>query len=94
MTPNCAHLHFTLGNVHVEQGELALAVQAFQEAVRIAPNFVDALFHLGIVLRAQNQLSEAVDPLRQAAEGGLREAQGLLASHCFTPPPLRHQRDT
>jgi len=80
LEPNWAHLHFTLGNAHAEQGELVLAVQAFQEAVRIAPNFVDALFHLGIVLRAQNQLSEAVDPLRQAAEGGSREAQGLLAS--------------
>ncbi|MFA9562211.1 MAG: tetratricopeptide repeat protein [Nitrospirota bacterium] len=80
LEPNWAHLHFTLGNAHAEQGELALAVQAFQEAVRIAPNFVDALFHLGIVLRAQNQLSEAVEPLRQAAEGGSREAQGLLAS--------------
>jgi tetratricopeptide (TPR) repeat protein len=80
LKPNWAYLHFTLGNAHAEQGELALAVQAFQEAVRIAPNFVDALFHLGIVLRAQNQLSEAVDPLRQAAEGGSREAQSLLAS--------------
>ena len=80
LQPDWAHLHFSLGNAHVEQGELALAVQAFQEAVRIAPNFVDALFHLGIVLRAQNQLREAIDPLRRAAEGGSREAQGLLAS--------------
>ncbi len=80
MQPDWAHLHFALGNAHVEQGDLALAVQAFREAVRITPNFVDALFHLGIVLRAQNHLREAIDPLRQAAEGGSREAQGLLAS--------------
>lgn len=80
LQPHWAHLHFSLGKAHAEQGELALAVQAFREAVRIAPNFVDALFHLGLVLRAQNQLSEAVDPLRQAAEGGSRDAQGLLAS--------------
>ena len=80
LQPQWAHLHFTLGKAHAEQGELALAVQAFREAVRIAPNFVDALFHLGLVLRAQNELSEAVDPLRQAAEGGSRDAQGLLAS--------------
>ena len=46
----------------------------------MAPNYVDALFNLGLVLRAHNQLSEAVGPLRQAAEGGSREAQGLLAS--------------
>ena len=78
--PDWAHLQFSLGKAHAEQGELALAVQAFREAVRIAPNFVDALFHLGLVLRAQNQLSDAVDPLRQAAEGGSRDAQGLLAS--------------
>jgi tetratricopeptide (TPR) repeat protein len=80
LQPHWAHLHFTLGKAHAEQGELALAAQAFREAVRISPNFVDALFHLGLVLRAQNELNEAVDPLRQAAEGGSRDAQGLLAS--------------
>ena len=80
LQPDWAHLHFTLGKAYAEQGELAPAVQAFREAVRIDSNFVDALFHLGMVLRAQNLASEAVDPLRQAAEGGSREAQGLLAS--------------
>ena len=80
LQPHWAHLHFSLGKAHAEQGELVLAVQAFREAVSIAPNFVDALFHLGLVLRAQNQLSAAIDPLRQAAEGGSRDAQGLLAS--------------
>ncbi len=78
--PHWPHLHFMLGKAHAEKGELVLAVQAFREAVRIDSNFVDALFHLGIVLRAQNLVSEAVDPLRLAAEGGSREAQGLLAS--------------
>ena len=80
LQPHWAHLHFTLGKAYAEQGELAAAVQAFREAVRIDSNFVDALFHLGMVLRAQNLAHEAVDPLRQAAEGGSREAQGLLAS--------------
>ena len=78
--PDWAHLHFMLGTAHAEQGELALAVLAFREAVRIDPNFVDALFHLGIVLRAQNMMTDAIAPLLQAAEGGSREAQGLLAS--------------
>ncbi len=80
LQPQWAHLHFTLGKALTEQGKLDLAVRAFQEAIRIDPNFVDGLFHLGIVLRTKNQLSEAVEPLRQAAEGGSREAQGLLAS--------------
>jgi tetratricopeptide (TPR) repeat protein len=80
LKPDWAHLYFTLGNAFAEQGELAQAVQAFRKATTIAPDFVDALFHLGIVLRAHNHLSEAIDPLRQAAEGGSREAQGLLAS--------------
>ena len=80
LQPHWAHLHFALGKAYAEQGELFAAVQAFREAVRIDSNFVDALFHLGMVLRAQNLAHEAVDPLRQAAEGGSREAQGLLAS--------------
>ena len=80
LQPNWAHLHFTLGNAHAEQGELTLAVKAFRQAVAIDANFVDALFHLGIVLRAQNRSGEAVEPLREAAVGGSREAQGLLAS--------------
>jgi len=80
LKPDWAHLHFSLGNAHAAQGELIRAAQAFRQAVRVAPNYVDALFNLGIVLRAQNQLSKAVGPLRQAAEGGSREAQGLLAS--------------
>ncbi|MEX2492747.1 MAG: tetratricopeptide repeat protein [Nitrospirales bacterium] len=80
LQPHWAHLQFSLGKAHAGQGELASAAQAFREAVRISSNFVDALFHLGLVLRAQNELIEAVDPLRRAAEGGSREAQGLLAS--------------
>jgi len=80
LEPNWAHLYFAFGKAHAEQGDLTLAVQAFQRAVNIAPNFVDALYHLGIVLRANNQLGDAVDPLRQAAEGGSRDAQLLLAS--------------
>ena len=80
LQPDWAHLHFMLGKAHVAQGDLVEAGQAFRQAVRVVPNYVDALFNLGIVLRAQNQLSEAIDPLRQAAEGGSRDAQGLLAS--------------
>jgi hypothetical protein len=41
---------------------------------------VDAWFHVGVVLRAQNQSGEAVEPLRLAAESGLGEAQSLLGS--------------
>ena len=80
LRPHWAHLHFTLGKAHAGQGELDFALEAFREAVRIAPNFVAAQFHLGIVLRAQNQVNEAIGPLGLAAEGGSREAQGLLAS--------------
>ncbi len=80
LRPHLANQHFTLGKAYAGQGELALALEAFREAVRIAPNFVAAQFHLGIVLRAQNQVDEAIEPLGLAAEGGSREAQGLLAS--------------
>lgn len=80
LQPGWAHLHFSLGKARAEQGKLPQAVASFQRAVELEPDFVDAWFHLGVVLRALNRSGEAVEPLRLAAEGGLGEAQSLLAS--------------
>jgi len=80
LQPAWAHLHFSIGKARAEQGNLPQAVASFQRAVELEPRFVDGWFHLGVVLRAQNRSGEAVEPLRLAAEGGLVEAQSLLAS--------------
>jgi len=80
LQPAWAHLHFSIGKARAEQGKLSQAIASFHRAVELEPGFVEAWFHLGVVLRAQNRSGEAVEPLRLAAEGGLVEAQSLLAS--------------
>ena len=80
LDPQSAHLPYILGRTLLEQGRLDEAGQAFDQAVRIEPSFIEAQYQLGLVLRAQNRLPEAMEPLRLAAEGGSRQAQGLLAS--------------
>jgi TPR repeat protein len=80
LQPAWAHLHFSIGKAFAEQGKLSQAVDSLQRAVELEPRFVNAWFHLGVVLRAQNRSNEAVEPLRLAAEGGSSEAQSLLAS--------------
>jgi tetratricopeptide (TPR) repeat protein len=80
LQPAWAHLHFGIGKAQAEAGNLSQAVAAFQRAVEVEPQLVDAWFHLGVVLRAQNRTGESVEPLRLAAEGGSGEAQSLLAS--------------
>lgn len=80
LQPGWAHLHFAIGKAQAEEGLLSQSALAFHRAVELEPRFVDAWFHLGVVLRAQNRTGEAVEPLRLAAEGGSGEAQSLLAS--------------
>ena len=80
LQPAWAHLHFSLGKAHAERGNLPQAATAFQRAVEMEPRFVEAWFHLGVVQRAQNHSSKAVESLRVAADGGLSQAQDLLAS--------------
>ncbi|WP_342347804.1 tetratricopeptide repeat protein [uncultured Nitrospira sp.] len=80
LQPAWPHLHFAIGKAQAEEGMFSQAAAAFHRAVELEPRFVEAWFHLGVVLRAQNRTGEAVEPLRQAAEGGSGEAQSLLAS--------------
>ncbi len=80
LEPRWGHVTYALGRARLEQGRLPEAEQAFRQAVEVEPSFPEAHYQLSLVLRAQNRLSEAVKPLHRAAEGGLPEAQVLLAS--------------
>ena len=48
LDPNNDIAHFDLGTVYDEQGHKAQAVQEYQMALVIAPNFTDALFNLAV----------------------------------------------
>lgn len=80
LSPRSASLYYALGQARLQQHRFEEAGQAFRQAVKLEPTFWEGQYQLGVLLRARNRLGEAVEPLRRAAEGGFRQAQGLLAS--------------
>ena len=80
LRPSWAHAYFNLGKAHYQLGAVSRAIEAYEYAIRLEPDFSDAHYQLGVTFRAQGRSAEAIDPLKAAANGGLLEAQELLAS--------------
>ena len=80
LRPYWAHAYFNLGKAHYRLGAVSKAFEAYERAVQLEPGFSDAHYRLGITLRAHGRSSEAFGHLEAAAQGGLLEAQALLAS--------------
>ena len=80
LQPYWAHAYFNLGKAHYRLGAVSKAFEAYERAVQLEPGFSDAHYRLGLTLRAHGRSSEAFGHLEAAAQGGLLEAQDLLAS--------------
>ena len=80
LQPYWAHAYFNLGKAHYRLGAVSKAFEAYEHAVQLEPGFSDAHYRLGLTLRAHGRSSEAFEHLEAAAQGGLLEAQDLLAS--------------
>ena len=80
LRPYWAHAYFNLGKAHYRLGAVSKSFEAYERAVQLEPGFSDAHYRLGITLRAHGRSSEAFGHLEAAAQGGLLEAQDLLAS--------------
>jgi len=63
---NNHQLHFVLGNALKEKGDFEKATQSYNEALRIKPDFFDALFNLGTM-----PYNQAADLIKQMNELGL-----------------------
>jgi tetratricopeptide (TPR) repeat protein len=75
-----AGAHIKLGNAVVDLGKLAPVVAECGGAIRLKPNYADAHFNLGVVLRAQGNLKQAFTELRKArdnAQPGSKVAQQI-----------------
>src|ERR1022692_2103289 len=59
LNPNSDVAHFDLGTVYDEQAHKTQAVQEYQMALVIAPNFTDALFNLAVDTAGANPASAA-----------------------------------
>ncbi|MEK7745524.1 MAG: tetratricopeptide repeat protein, partial [Elusimicrobiota bacterium] len=71
--PACWMAHDNLANLLVKNGRMEEAVRRYEEALRIKPDYPEALNNLGALLFRQGRLAEA--------EGRLREAARLSPGH-------------
>lgn len=59
-------MEYNLGHVLGTQGKYDESIKHFGEAIRINPNYYDALFNMGMTLSYQNKFAEAIDYYDQA----------------------------
>jgi tetratricopeptide (TPR) repeat protein len=66
--PNHADLHYRLGLLLRNRGQVEDAIAAFEQAVAINPTYMKALIKLGLSLREVDRTDEAIKVFRQAVE--------------------------
>jgi len=66
--PNHADLHYRLGLLYRNRGQIEDAIKCFQEAVVINPVYIKALVKLGLALNEMGRSEEAITALKQAVE--------------------------
>jgi len=94
--PNHADLHYRLGLLLRNRGQIEEAIEAFRRAVAINPCYMKALIKLGLALKEIGQTDEAIDVFRQATriEGNYADLHyqlGLLfAQRCQFEMAVEH----
>jgi tetratricopeptide (TPR) repeat protein len=66
--PNDARAQVGLGNVYLDQGRFKDAVDAYQQALKVKKDYVEAYQPLSYSLAQLNRFPEAIDTLKQALE--------------------------
>lgn len=66
--PNHADLHYRLGLLYRNRGQIEDAVASFREAVTINPTYMKALLKLGLALNELGETEEAIEVFRQAVD--------------------------
>jgi len=58
--------HLRIGNIYYEMRLLDEAIEEYQKALRLSPNFADIITHLGIALRDKGNYDEAIEQFNRA----------------------------
>ena len=69
--------HFTLGNSYEAAGDLAAAIQAYERALALQPDFVEAGINLGALYVAEGRLEGAAAVLERALAGDPERVEAL-----------------
>lgn len=64
--PRNPMIYFDMGFVYASQGQLPLAVQNYQKAIGLNPNFFPAFFNLGMAYRDLHDVRDAIPSFQQA----------------------------
>jgi tetratricopeptide (TPR) repeat protein len=67
-----AKIHFRLGNLYFDSGDLERAEQAYLRAVEEDPKYASAYHNLGVVYRRQGKIGQSVKMLKKARRLELR----------------------
>lgn len=67
-SPNHADLHYRLGLLLRNRGQLDDAIASFRQAATINPTYMKALIKLGLALSEADQTEEAIDVFKQATD--------------------------
>ncbi|MBF0134631.1 MAG: tetratricopeptide repeat protein [Magnetococcales bacterium] len=74
--PDAVHLHFALGNIHVEQKNWPGAQSAFFNAYRLEPDNPDIIFNLAVALDRLGQKRAALEYYRKSAAAMHKQGSG------------------
>ncbi|HVP13861.1 MAG TPA: tetratricopeptide repeat protein [Phycisphaerae bacterium] len=66
--PNHADLHYRLGLLLKNRGQIEDAIKEFRQAVAINPTYMKAQVKLGLALAENDQIGEAVEALKRATD--------------------------
>jgi len=64
--------HLRIGNIYYELRLLDDAIDEYQKALRLSPNFADIITHLGIALRDKGRYDEAIEQFNRAKQSNPR----------------------
>jgi tetratricopeptide (TPR) repeat protein len=63
-----ANEHLKIGTIYADLGLLDEAIDEYEKAIRLAPNFADIITRLGIALREMGRYDEAIKQFSHAKE--------------------------
>jgi tetratricopeptide (TPR) repeat protein len=61
-----AQAHYLEGNKYREAKEYAKAIEAYQQAIRLKPDYAEAHYQIGWIYNDQEQSAKAISPLQEA----------------------------
>ncbi len=79
--------HLRLGKMYYDMGLLDEAIDEYQKALRLAPNFADIITQLGIALRDKGKQNEAIKEFNRANEmqSAISSPRGCTSGSPITP---------